>query len=188
MAIVPTVEEEDGRYPHRERETLVKQRTSTVNRMKSVLIQFGVRNFNPVLRKAPEKLASVRTPEGIPLPPNTVAALRRQMDRFRVIKDQIKLSSGHGCSVSNEIPLKNSTLWLSYWCGSLGLALRPPNNWCMRFCLAIYATIRRWRPMKVDPSAAKKGLSHSGNRRVRNILIQLSWRLLKFQSQSDLVL
>jgi transposase len=39
--------------PHRERETLVKQRTSTVNRMKSILIQFGVRNFNPVLRKAP---------------------------------------------------------------------------------------------------------------------------------------
>jgi transposase len=44
--------------------------------MKSILIQFGVRNFNPVLRKAPEKLESVRTPEGIPLPSNAVAALQ----------------------------------------------------------------------------------------------------------------
>jgi hypothetical protein len=35
--------------------------------MKSILIQFGVRNFNPVLRKAREKLDAVRTPEGIPL-------------------------------------------------------------------------------------------------------------------------
>src|SRR5262249_10173416 len=42
MAIVPTVEEEDAKHPHRERETLIKQRTSTVNRMKSILIKFGV--------------------------------------------------------------------------------------------------------------------------------------------------
>jgi transposase len=49
-AIVPTVE--DGRYPHPERETLIKQGTGTVNRMKSILIQFGVSNFNPALRKS----------------------------------------------------------------------------------------------------------------------------------------
>jgi transposase len=61
MAIVPTVAEEDAKRPHRERESLVQERTSTVNRMKSILIQFGVRNFNPVLRKASEKLDAVRT-------------------------------------------------------------------------------------------------------------------------------
>ena len=33
-----------------------------------------------------------------------------------------------------------------------------------------------------------KGLSRSGNARVRKILIQLSWRLLKFQPESALVL
>jgi len=70
MAIVPSVEEEDAKRPHRERDSLVQERTSIVNRMKSILIQFGVRNFNPVLRKATEKLAAVRTPERIPLPPN----------------------------------------------------------------------------------------------------------------------
>jgi transposase len=91
MAIVPTVEEEDGRCPHRERESLIKQRTSTVNRMKSILILFGVRNFNPVLRKAPEKLDAVRTPEGIALPPNALAALRRHMERLCVTKEHIKV-------------------------------------------------------------------------------------------------
>jgi transposase len=44
MAIVPSVEEEDAKRPHRERDSLVQERTSTVNRMKSILIQFGVRN------------------------------------------------------------------------------------------------------------------------------------------------
>jgi transposase len=90
MAIVPTVAEEDGRCPYREREALVRVRTSTINRVKSILIQFGVRNFNPTSRKALEKLADVRTPEGIALPSSAVAALQRHMERFRILKEQIK--------------------------------------------------------------------------------------------------
>jgi len=42
-----------------------------------------------------------------------------------------------------------------------------------------------------DESGARrreKGLSRSGNGRVRSILIQLSWRLLQFQPDSELVL
>ena len=65
-------------------------------RMNSILIQFGVRNVNPVLRKAPEKLESLRTPEGILQPSNAVAAPHRQMERFRVIKEQIK---GHRAEI-----------------------------------------------------------------------------------------
>src|SRR5450755_4735225 len=61
MANVPTVEEEDAKRPHRERETLVHERTSIINRMKATLIQFGVRNFNPKLSKAADKLDGVRT-------------------------------------------------------------------------------------------------------------------------------
>jgi transposase len=90
MATVPTVAEEDAKRPHRERDSLIQERTSIVNRMKSILIQFGVRNFKPGLRKASEKLDAIRTPERIPLPPNAVAALRRHMERFRIINEQIK--------------------------------------------------------------------------------------------------
>ena len=90
VAIVPTMEEEDAKRPHREREGLVHEQTRVVNRMKSALIQFGVRNFNPKLRKARVKLETVRTPEGKSLPPNTIAALRRDMERLKIIKEQIK--------------------------------------------------------------------------------------------------
>jgi transposase len=41
--------------------------------------------------------------------------------------------------------------------------------------------------MEVDPSAARKGFRVPAMG-VRKILIQLSWRLLKFQPESDLVL
>src|SRR5665648_591619 len=51
MVAIPTMEEEDARRPSRERESLVDERSRITNRMKSALIQFGVRNFNPKLRK-----------------------------------------------------------------------------------------------------------------------------------------
>ena len=90
MAAIPTLEEEDAKRPNRERETLVGERTRIVNRMKSGLARLGIRGFKPTLRKAPERLAMLRTPEGAPLPPNTLAELRRDMARLRFVMDQIK--------------------------------------------------------------------------------------------------
>ena len=90
MAAIPTLGEEDARRPNRERENLLGERTRIVNRMKASLIRFGVRNFKPTLRKAPERLEALRTPEGGPLPPNSFAELRRDMARLRFVMDQIR--------------------------------------------------------------------------------------------------
>jgi transposase len=57
--------------------------------MKSTLARLGIRGFKPTLRKAPEQLARLRTPEGSLLPPNTLAELRRDMARLRFIMQQI---------------------------------------------------------------------------------------------------
>jgi Asp-tRNA(Asn)/Glu-tRNA(Gln) amidotransferase A subunit family amidase len=45
------------------------ERTRIVNRIKSTLARLGIRNFKPTLRKAADRLATVHTPEGVPLPP-----------------------------------------------------------------------------------------------------------------------
>jgi transposase len=89
MAAIPTLEEEDAKRPTRERQQLVGKRTGIVNRMKAA-VRLGIRGFNPKLRKAPERLAAVRTPEGCPIPTNTLAALRREMAHLRFIDEQIK--------------------------------------------------------------------------------------------------
>src|SRR5437763_5482018 len=68
MAAIPTLEAEDARRPSREREALVGERTRLINRMKGALARLGIRNFKPDLRKASERLAALRTPEGVPLP------------------------------------------------------------------------------------------------------------------------
>ncbi|MCK1714164.1 hypothetical protein IVA83_35940 [Bradyrhizobium sp. 143] len=45
------------------------------------MIRLGIRGFNPKLKKAAERLDGLRTPEGEPIPPNTLAELRRDMAR-----------------------------------------------------------------------------------------------------------
>src|SRR6266581_1620850 len=89
MAAIPTLEAEDTRRPSREHEALVGERTRIINRMKSALARLGVRDFKPNLRKAAERLAALRTPEGSALPPNTIAELRRDMARLQLVKAQI---------------------------------------------------------------------------------------------------
>ena len=196
MAMVPTVAEEDAKRPHRERESLVQERTSTVNRMKSILIQFGVRNFNPVLRKASEKLDAVRTPEGIPLPPNAAAALQRHMERFRVIKEQIKAIERTRLQRLQRDPTDKMNAMVFLLVRIIGLGVETAEqlvheilsrNLRDRKAVARYAGLTG-APDESGSKRREKGLSRSGNGRVRVILIQLSWRLLKLQPGSELVL
>src|SRR6202030_3802799 len=90
MARVPTIAEEDAKRPNRERECLVGERTRIVNRMKGTLARLGIRNFKPTLRKAAERLATLHTPEGTPLPRNVLAELQRDMARLGFVVSQIR--------------------------------------------------------------------------------------------------
>ena len=196
MAVVPSVAEEDAKRPHRERDTLIHERTSIVNRMKSILIQFGVRNFNPVLRKASEKLDAVRTPEGVPLPANAVAALRRLMDRFRVIKEQVKAIEQTRLQRMQRNPADRMNAMVFLLVRIIGMGVETAEqlvremlfrNFHDRKAVARYAGLTG-SPDESGSKRREKGLSRSGNRRVRNILIQLSWRMLQFQADSGLVI
>src|SRR5262249_38608678 len=100
MAAIPTIVDEDARRPSRERENLVKEATRLenlvkeatrlVNRMKANLARLGIRGFRPHLARAARQLQTLQTPEGAALPANTLAELRRDMDRLRFAKQQIK--------------------------------------------------------------------------------------------------
>src|SRR5450759_4547056 len=196
MAIVPTVAEEDAKRPHRERDSLVHERTSTVNRMKSILIQFGVRNFKPVLRKASEKLDAVRTPEGIALPPNAVAALRRHMERLRIINEQIKAIERARLQRLERDPADKMNAMVFLLVRIIGMGVETAEQLVHEILfrdLRDRKAVARYSGLTGSPDESgskrrEKGLSRSGNRRVRNILIQLSWRMLMFQPESALVL
>jgi len=195
MALIPTIAEEDAKRPHRERESLIKQRTRAINQMKAILTQFGVRNFKPVLRKAAEKIGDVRTPEGGPLPANAAAALRRHIEHFRLINEQIKAIEKTRLQRLRQHPTDKFNTMVFLLVRIIGLGVETAEQ------LVHEILFRKLRDRKAvarysgltgapDESGARrreKGLLRSGNGRVRKILIQLSWRMLRFQPNSGLV-
>jgi transposase len=46
--------------------------------------------LKPTLPKAAERLEVLGTPDGAPLPPNTLAEMRRDMARLRLVREQIR--------------------------------------------------------------------------------------------------
>jgi transposase len=195
MAIVLTMEEEDAKRPHRERESLVWERTSLINRMKAVLIQFGVRNFNPKLRNATNRLEAVRTPEGTPLPVNTMALLRRHMERKWVIEEQIKSIEEARKQRLKQDPFEKRNAMLLMLTRIVGIGVETAEQLVQeilsrhlrdRKAVARYAGLTG-SPDESGSKRREKGLARAGNSRVRKIMIQLSWRMLLFQRGSELV-
>jgi transposase len=94
MVAIPSIKNEDAKRPNRERENLVSEQSRIINRMKATLIRLGIRGFNPKLKRAAGRLDDLRTPEDEPIPPNTLAELRRDMERRRLVRDQIRQIEG----------------------------------------------------------------------------------------------
>src|SRR5580704_13954844 len=90
MVAIPILTDEDRKRPNRERESLVGEQSRIINRIKATLVRLGIRSFNPKLKKAAELLASLRTPEDEPIPPNTLAELHRDMERRQLVSTQIR--------------------------------------------------------------------------------------------------
>jgi transposase len=194
MVTIPTIQEEDAKRPSRERENLVSERTRIGNRMKSCLVRFGIRNFNPTLRKAPERLATLRTPEGSPLPPNTLAELRRDMTRLRFVIDQINEIEAARLQRLEQAPAERPYAMVRLLARVIGVGIETADmlvyeilarNWRDRRAVARYAGLTG-SPDESGKKRREKGLARAGNARVRRGMIQLAWRFLVFQKESAL--
>src|SRR6516225_24673 len=115
MVAIPTTNDEDAKRPNRERESLVGEQSRIVNRMKAALIRLGIRGFNPKLKRAAGRLDSLRTPEGEPIPPNTLAELRRDMERRRLVSNQIRQIEKARLKHFEQAPNDDHTPWCACW-------------------------------------------------------------------------
>src|SRR6202166_3577983 len=194
MAAIPTLAEEDAKRPNREREGLVRERTRIVNRMKSCLVRFGIRNFKPTLRKAPERLATLGTPEGVPLPPNTLLELRRDMARLRFVMGQIKEVEEARAQRLEQAPQEKTHAMVRLIARVIGVGIETAEMLVHeilsrqlrdRRAVARYAGLTG-APDESGNKRREKGLAKAGNARVRRGMIQLAWRFLVFQKDSAL--
>src|SRR5689334_8133993 len=196
MARVPTIAEGDAKRPSREREGLVGERTRIVNRIKSTLARLGIRNFKPTLRKAAERLTTVHTPEGMPLPPNTLAELQRDMARLGCVVSQIREIEQARQKRLEQQPETGPQAMVRRLARIVGVGVetadmlvhevlsRPMRD---RRAVARYAGLTG-SPDESGAQRREQGLARAGNARVRRGMIQLAWRFLMFQKESALAL
>lgn len=195
MVATPSSAQEDARRAHRERESLVGERTRVVNRMKATLVRLGIRGFKPELRKAPERLEGLRTPEGRAIPPNTMAELRRAMARLRFVNEQIEEIEAARRKRLARAPDERHHAMVRLLAQVRGLGIETADMLVSevlsrdigdRRALARYGGLTG-APDESGKRRREKGLARAGNARVRRGMIQLAWRFLFFQKDSALV-
>ena len=194
MVAIPTLAQEDAKRPNREHESLVGEQSRIVNRMKAALIRLGIRGFNPKLKKAAERLDGLRTPEGEPIPPNTLAELRRDMVRRRLVSDQIRQIENVRLEHLKQAPSDGPHAMVRLLARVIGVGIETADmlvqevlsrNMRDRRAVARYAGLTG-SPDESGRKRREKGLTRSGNARVRRGMIQLAWRFLMFQKDSTL--
>jgi len=194
MAAIATLEEEDAKRPNREHQTLTGERTRLINRLKSCLIRLGIRNFKPTLGKAAERLAELRTPEGVPLPDNTLAELYRDMARLDLVKEQIKAIERQRLQRIAKAPNHRPNVMVRLIAQVIGIGIETADmlvsellsrNLRDRRAVARYGGLTG-SPDESGSRRREKGLPRAGNARVRRGMIEFAWRFLKFQKDSPL--
>ena len=194
MVAIPTTKDEDAKRPNRERESLVGEQSRIVNRMKATLTRLGIRGFNPKLKKAAERLDGLRTPEGESIPPNTLAELRRDMVRRRLVIDQIRQIEDARLERLEQAPGDGPHAMVRLLARVIGVGIETADmlvqevlsrNMRDRRAVARYAGLTG-SPDESGQKRREKGLARSGNARVRRGMIQLAWRFLMFQKDSTL--
>ncbi len=194
MVAVPSAEEEDAKRPSREREALVGERTRIINRMKGALGRLGIRGFKPELRRASQHLEDLRTPEGLPIPPNTLAEFRRDLARLAMVREQINAVEQARLERLEQAPATGPHAMVRLLASIVGVGVETADmlvqevlsrNLRDRRAVARYAGLTG-SPDESGSKRREKGLAKSGNARVRRGLIQLAWRFLMFQKESAL--
>ena len=170
-----------------------------MNRIKAGLARLGIRGFEPTLRNAPERLDTLRTPEGGALPPNTLAELRRDMARLRFVTDQIGQIEAARLERLEQQPAtgqpaagQNAMVQLLVRVVGVGIETADmlvheilSRGLRDRRAVARYAGLTG-APDESGSRRREKGLAKAGNARVRRGMIQLAWRFLLHQKDSAL--
>jgi transposase len=194
MVAIASEAEEDQRRPGRERERLVSERIALENRIENLLCLHGVSRFKPRLKKAAERLETLRSFAGEPLPEQLMAELRRLMARHQLLSAQLKqIETARETVLTTETPDRAAqqiqALVVLYGLGlgtATGLAYEV---FCRSFrdrqAIAGFVGLAG-TPFNSGGSEREQGISKSGNPRVRRLLMQLAWRWLRLQPQSEL--
>jgi transposase len=190
---VPTVDQEGQRRLNRERDRLLKERGGHSARIKSLLIAHGIRLEK--VKALPVLLATVKAAvTGYDLPEDLKAELNREYQRYELVDRQIKALERLQVAraEAQAIPAMQNIRQLMSLKG-----VGWQSSWIL--IMEFFA----WRGFKnakqlgacagLTPTAydsgdrtQEQGISKAGNKRIRSLLVELSWLWLRYQPDSEL--
>jgi transposase len=189
---VPSVEEEDARRSHRERQRLVRERTGHINRIKGLLFAQGIRDIKPKLRRTRIDFAALETAEGHPLPDRLRRELEREYARLALIEAQLREVEKERDTADAQDPVverKRQMLVAVHGVGGTSAAILAREVFARSFAsrrqLGSYLGLT---PSAYDSGSVTRsqGISKAGNSWARRILIEVAWLWQKYQPASPL--
>jgi transposase len=146
------------------------------------------------LRKTVERLEQLRTPEGVPLPPNTLTELHRAVARLHFITGQIRDIEAARRERLAQHPGQGGHPMVLLLARVIGIGLETADLLVQEVLsrkLRDRRAVARYGGLTGSPEESgarrrEKGLARAGNARVRRGMLQLAWRFLMFQKESAL--
>lgn len=195
MVPIPSEADEEARRAHREREDLIGSRRSLLNKIDGILATLGIGGFRASRRDRREQLATLRQPDGAPIPPAAQERIERLLDRLELVLKQIKTVEAARDAVVKKSSAQDESermirdLVQLSGIGVEGATLLVREAFCRDFdnrrSLGAYAGLTG-TPFASGGLQREQGISKDGNHRLRALVVELAWFWLRFQPDSAL--
>ena len=192
MVVIPSVEEEDLRRSHRERDRLVRERTAHINRIKGLLFGQGIRGINVKARYKKLVLAELVTGDGRPLPKRLSCEITREIERLAQVQAQLvaiereRDTAPTPCEATER--KRHQLLRLKGIGPTLSSTLTREvyyRRFANRRQVASYIGITP-SPYDSGDGHRSQGISKAGNRLARVAMVEAAWLWVRHQPDSAL--
>lgn len=190
---VPSVADEDGRRLHRELQQLKDERTGHISRIKGLLASQGV-SLSTVNATFNERLPTLRLWDNTELGADLRAELRREFERWQLVDRHIKAVEQERRQRvrSDDTPHVDQVRQLLKLSGvgfnGAWMLVRELFGWRQiknRKQLGALVGLTP-TPYQSGSSAREQGISKAGNRRLRQMMVELAWCWVRWQPESEL--
>jgi transposase len=199
---VPTATQDDVRRGLRERQRLVQERTAHGNRIKGLLKTQGIMDFDPRAADAMTRLDALVTGDGRPLGPCLRREIVRELDRLKLVMQQIEQVETERDAVIQErteqagaaVEPELGAAMIEVLSRLKGIGMNDATLLTREAFWRNFGNRREiggWSGLAPAPWASgsvsrDQGITKAGPPMLRAHMIQMSWRWLFWQPDSDL--
>lgn len=181
----PSPQAEDERRIHRELQRLTQEHTAHCNRIRALLV---LHNLRPA-QIGGAAWAAWWTDHQQQVPPLLCAEIERERDRLALVRQQMRaIEAQQRQDLAQQPMVRQLSQLRTIGTGSAWVLTKELFGWRqfdnrrqLAGSLGLVPT-----PYASGASEREQGISKAGNKRVRWLLVQLSWRWLRLQPDSEL--